>query len=233
MTSTSKTTRKFFCAFKCGIFAIESVSEVSSLITMSNFKEMIHFKIQCQSQKAHCKLIKNCSKPWLRFTLMNGLGHSKIVFVGDFLFKSGTWNQICHRIHIFRSHRNSLNLTQQAFSNDQPSHIHLLTWFRLSCLKTCKPFLENTPVWLLTRNLSFWSTMQPKVWHVPFIWRWMQEMFWTPNLSKHQASKSNRLLRGWQSKKLHQIWVILLLALTNRVQFGYYWAFQLHLWERN
>ena len=72
----------------CGTFAIESVPEVSSLITVSNFKEMIHFKIQCESPKAHCKLIKNCLKPWLRFTLMNGLGNSKIVFVCDFLFKS-------------------------------------------------------------------------------------------------------------------------------------------------
>ena len=85
MTSTSKTTRKLFCAFKMCHIAIELVSEVSSLITMSNFKEMIHFKIQCESPKAHCKLIKNCLKPWLRFTLMNGLGHSKTVIVTFYL----------------------------------------------------------------------------------------------------------------------------------------------------
>ena len=139
---------------KCGTFAIESVPEVSSLITMSNFKEMIHFKIQCECPKAHCKLIINCLKPWLRFTLMNGLGHSKIVFVCDFLFKSDIWNQICHKIHIFRLHRNSLNLTQQAFSDDQPSHSPL-NLVPTSMFKTCKPFLENTPVWLSTRNLSF------------------------------------------------------------------------------
>ena len=139
---------------KCGTFAIESVAEVSSFITMSNFKEMIHFKIQCESPKAHCKLIKNYLKPWLRFTLMNGLGHSKIVFVCDFLFKSDIWNRTCHKIHIFRLHRNSLNLTQQAFSDDQPSHSppNLVPG---SIFKTCKPFLENTLVWLSTRNLSF------------------------------------------------------------------------------
>ena len=139
---------------KCGTFAIESVAEVSSFITMSNFKEIIHFKIKCESPKAHCKLIKNYIKPWLRFTLMNGLGHSKIVFVCDFLFKFDILNQTCHKIHIFRLHRNSLNLTQQAFSDNQLSHSPL-NLVPTSMFKTCKPFLENTPVWLSTRNLSF------------------------------------------------------------------------------
>ena len=88
MTSHQRLPESFSVLSKCGTFAIESVPEVSSIITMSNFKEMIHFKIQCESPKAHCKLIKNCLKPWLGFTLMNGLGHSKIVFVCDFLFKS-------------------------------------------------------------------------------------------------------------------------------------------------
>ena len=141
---------------KCGTFAIESVSEVSSLITKSNFKEMIHFKIQCGSPKAHCKLIKNCLKPWLRFTLMDGLGHSKTVFVVTFYLSLtySVWNQICHKIHIFRLHRNSLNLTHQTFSDDQPSHSPL-NLVPTSIFKTCKPFLENTPIWLSTRNLSF------------------------------------------------------------------------------
>ena len=147
---------------KCGTFAIESVSEVSSLITMSNFKEIIHFKIQCESPKAQCKLIKNCLKPWLRFTLMNGLGHSKIVFVCDFLFKSDIWNQICHKIHIFRLHRNLMNLTQQAFSDDQLA-IHLLTWFQLPCLKLANPLWKTLPFGSRIGICLF------EVWPVPLI----------------------------------------------------------------
>ena len=40
---------------------------------------------------------------------------------------------------------------------------------------------------------------------------------------KTSSIKEQQVAEGMtESKKLHQIWVMLLLALTNRVQFGYY-----------
>ena len=167
-------------------------------------------------RESKCKLIKNCLKPWLRFTLRNGLGHSKIVFVCDFLFKSDIWNQNCHKIHIFRLHRDLLNLTQQAFSDDQLA-IHLLTWFQLPCLKLCKPSLENTPVWLSNRNLSFGGVVCSIDMTLNAKNVLNSKSFKTSSIKEQQVAEGMA-----ESKKLHQIWVKLLLALTNRVQFGYY-----------